>query len=613
MEDAHLSPVQRDDDGCEIGSDKPTPSSSRACHMTPTPSPSLASTRRTLQPVSQSCLRLAALRWEELNRYEPHPDATGYNAAVWGASSLATSSASATGLGPLVRDAWSSVLADGLKADSVHFVFRAATTAKQTPADDVKAGESETTHPKQEDDSVGSVSESLPQSESNASAVSAQSQSQTVRAAAASLNTDRALAPDTLIRTRFMDDVIERLCADLEAKGEKLDQLVLLGAGLDARAYRLHCLRHTSVYELDVAGVLKYKSVKLDDEAHATLLAKSMKRVTVDLGVMGDQPAASRTSQRANKRAKAVASAHTETVTPTSSPSSAPSAPQPPPWLSSLIASGFDFRSHTVDGRVRHTLWVAEGLLMYLGKHQVSNLIGWIARMARDGSGTGGGCDAVLDDKLTSKPGAVPTESSLCSSSPSSRFFTPSCLACGHHLVADIVNEDTVRSRLKWYRFFRWGCNRPTDMQSTNDHTSDSSKENGNGTNVKRQRSSSQRHDICTFARSNGWTICQQPLNCIVPGVDAQTEAVYSTSAPSPSTVPLPQAGLSPSPPSSSSRLHIHPICRDGVSYGRYLAPSMLDSSSSTPHRTQPLKIETYVILAHVMPLNRAGRSASDE
>ena len=48
-----------------------------------------------------------------------------------------------------------------------------------------------------------------------------------------------------IARTRFIDDQL------IEALQDGIDQIVLLGAGFDCRAYRLSGLEHTRVFEVD--------------------------------------------------------------------------------------------------------------------------------------------------------------------------------------------------------------------------------------------------------------------------------------------------------------------------------------------------------------------------
>ena len=115
------------------------------------------------------------------------------------------------------------------------------------------------------------------------------------------------------VRTRFFDDVI------VDA-GSWADQLVLLGAGLDTRAYRLPLPMGMGVYEIDLPDVLIVKESALD--------AMSARAVC----------------------ARHVVGADLETD-----------------WSDALLAAGFDPRLPTV--------WLAEGLLFYLGPSAVKGLL----------------------------------------------------------------------------------------------------------------------------------------------------------------------------------------------------------------------------------------------
>jgi methyltransferase (TIGR00027 family) len=55
------------------------------------------------------------------------------------------------------------------------------------------------------------------------------------------------------VRTRFLDDVVLRACAG------PCRQVVILGAGLDARAFRLDWPAGTRLWELDLADVVQFK------------------------------------------------------------------------------------------------------------------------------------------------------------------------------------------------------------------------------------------------------------------------------------------------------------------------------------------------------------------
>jgi methyltransferase (TIGR00027 family) len=76
-------------------------------------------------------------------------------------------------------------------------------------------------------------------------------------------------------RTVFFD----RFCADAVASG--VLQIVIMAAGLDARAFRLTCLREAAVYEIDQPEVLKFKHSTL--AAHHVSPIAMLEPVAVDL------------------------------------------------------------------------------------------------------------------------------------------------------------------------------------------------------------------------------------------------------------------------------------------------------------------------------------------
>ncbi len=57
-----------------------------------------------------------------------------------------------------------------------------------------------------------------------------------------------------VVRVRYFDEFLLRVTSDHQAR-----QVVLVGAGLDTRCWRLHWMDGTRVYELDQPFVLKYK------------------------------------------------------------------------------------------------------------------------------------------------------------------------------------------------------------------------------------------------------------------------------------------------------------------------------------------------------------------
>ncbi len=60
-------------------------------------------------------------------------------------------------------------------------------------------------------------------------------------------------------RTRFIDDLVRRRVAD------GTEQLVILGAGFDTRAYRMPELRDTHVFEVDRLETQRVKRARMDD------------------------------------------------------------------------------------------------------------------------------------------------------------------------------------------------------------------------------------------------------------------------------------------------------------------------------------------------------------
>ena len=466
--------------------------------------------------MSQSCLRLAALRAEETERATANPHSTA-----------------------LVVDPFAAALAGFRKPADAHFVFRSQNQKRVR-----EEAEASATH----DASASAVSASSvaaqTASPSHSSSASAAALRSALLSRASALNEDRSLAPDTMIRTRFMDDFIIDACAS----DSPLPQLALLGAGLDSRAYRLGCLKDTAVYELDVAGVLQYKAAVFASLG-AQPLARSLKLVPADFSVQGDVVRVSKTSMRQSKKQRRGAAA--EHSSAKSSSPAVESGPQLPPWLLALQEAGFDFRLRTI--------WIAEGLLMYLGVNQVANILSSIAHLVnREASAP-----------LASAPSAAGAASAGSSSSSVAQVSSSLPL---HTLVSDVMNENMVRSKLKWFRFFRWGMARHVDPTSK-----------GQPTQVS---------PIEAFMRTNGFEIAPR-----TPGQGDEgyvkhalnTGGTESAASSSTSDVTVPAA---------PAHLHIHPIGRDHLSYGRYLAPPLLDAESDP--LKPPRLLETYLIVAHV-------------
>ncbi|PWA99135.1 Leucine carboxyl methyltransferase [Artemisia annua] len=111
-------------------------------------------------------------------------------------------------------------------------------------------------------------------------------------------------------------------------------QVVLLGAGMDTRAYRLECLKQCDVYEIDFPEVMQMKDTLLkaamesiDDASQLTLTAKSLKRIAADI--------------------------------------------RDEDWFKQLQASGFIPEKNTV--------WILEGIIYYLPHSQAMEVLKTIA------------------------------------------------------------------------------------------------------------------------------------------------------------------------------------------------------------------------------------------
>ncbi|MFF5636112.1 SAM-dependent methyltransferase [Streptomyces sp. NPDC012825] len=133
------------------------------------------------------------------------------------------------------------------------------------------------------------------------------------------------------LRTRVLDD---HLLASARAG---VRQVVLLGAGLDSRAFRLDWPAGTVVHEIDSADVLAFKQSVLDDT--------------------GAEPVAERRPRAADLRHD---------------------------WTEALFGSGDG--SGSGFGPAAPTAWLAEGLLLYLPAEAERRLIDDVDRLSAAGS-----------------------------------------------------------------------------------------------------------------------------------------------------------------------------------------------------------------------------------
>jgi methyltransferase (TIGR00027 family) len=147
-----------------------------------------------------------------------------------------------------------------------------------------------------------------------------------------------SVAPMTL-RTRFFDDFLQRTAAEHAVR-----QVVLVAAGLDTRAYRLHWPAGTRLFELDQPPVLDYKEQVLRSA--------------------GAQPACERHAIRVDLTG---------------------------PWREALVEAGFDAQQPSV--------WLLEGFLFYLPNEQVRQLLDEVTSLAAPGSWLG--FDVINSSMLT--------------------------------------------------------------------------------------------------------------------------------------------------------------------------------------------------------------------
>jgi len=136
----------------------------------------------------------------------------------------------------------------------------------------------------------------------------------------------RALVRWVAVRTRFLDELVARAVAD------GVLQVVIVGAGLDARAFRLALPRDLTVFEIDHAEVISFKQQLLDE---LELISTCRRRVVVADLVTDD-------------------------------------------WLQLLTDTGWVASQPTA--------WVAEGLLVYLNHDERTQLLTQLSSASAIGS-----------------------------------------------------------------------------------------------------------------------------------------------------------------------------------------------------------------------------------
>ncbi|WP_329437232.1 class I SAM-dependent methyltransferase [Streptomyces sp. NBC_01280] len=136
------------------------------------------------------------------------------------------------------------------------------------------------------------------------------------------------VASSIIIRTKFLDDLLDR------ATEAGIRQVVLLGAGMDSRAFRMSWPAATTLFEVDTAEPLGFKASVLRQEG----AVPGCERITVAVDLRED-------------------------------------------WPGALAAAGHDPALPTV--------WIAEGLLIYLPEDAVDLLLDRVGGLSATGSRMG--------------------------------------------------------------------------------------------------------------------------------------------------------------------------------------------------------------------------------
>lgn len=143
-----------------------------------------------------------------------------------------------------------------------------------------------------------------------------------------------------LLRTRYFDDFLQRT-----SRENAIQQVVLVAAGLDTRAFRLEWPANIRIFELDQPTVLEYKEQVLHDQ-------------------------------------EAIPSCERRTI----------HADLTQPWKSALLASGFDPQQPAI--------WLLEGFLFYLPSDTIISILDEANSLAVKGSWMG--FDVINSEMLSS-------------------------------------------------------------------------------------------------------------------------------------------------------------------------------------------------------------------
>jgi methyltransferase (TIGR00027 family) len=180
-----------------------------------------------------------------------------------------------------------------------------------------------------------------------------------------------------VVRTRFFDDFLLSSCRSIGAR-----QIVLLAAGMDARAFRMDWASHTRLYELDRPEVLAAKEAVI--ARVGVCPACERHAIGVDL---------------ANRS-----------------------------WSKALLEAGYEAREPCV--------WLMEGLLFYMVEAAVHQLLDTVSTLAGPGSRLGAD---LVNRKLLSSPTMWPLLSTFAWYGLAGRFGTnaPEALFAEHGWKAE--------------------------------------------------------------------------------------------------------------------------------------------------------------------------------
>jgi methyltransferase (TIGR00027 family) len=151
-----------------------------------------------------------------------------------------------------------------------------------------------------------------------------------------------------VLRTRFFDDYL------LAATAAGCEQVVLLAAGLDTRAFRLAWPAGVRLFEVDLPDVLNFKQRVLADQA----ARPRCERVIVPADLRGN-------------------------------------------WSPTLVAAGFQ--------ETAPTAWLAEGLLIYLSADETAGMLTTVGELSAPGSRLAFEHGGMATDSLLARARTMPT------------------------------------------------------------------------------------------------------------------------------------------------------------------------------------------------------------